>query len=146
MVCPVQKIFEIHLETAEKSDRAADEIADVLKRVDAAAMEALGEDWVKQCYDGLPQWYDTPGEINLQVVLRLYNLMTAFDMKDYAKMRYNLMNDQSSWFPGQNAAEAVNHDFTAALKSSPFAERIPEVLAATHEALVGQKGKRLQED
>ena len=142
--CPED--FEIHLETAAKSENAAAEIAPILARVDAAAHEALGEDWYKHCYDGLPQWYNTPGEINIQVVLRLQNLLKAFDMDDYAKMRYNLLNEAGSWFPGNNAAEAKSLDFATALKDSPFADRIPGVLAETHAALVGEQAKRLQQD
>ena len=47
----------------------------------------------------LPSWRDTPGEINLPVLLWLHNLLEAWDLESYAKARYRLLGQGSHWFP-----------------------------------------------
>lgn len=138
--------FDIHMETADKADQAADLAAPITARLDQEQRTVLGDNWVDNWRKGLPEWHETPGGINIPVILWLRNLTLAFDMVDFGKMRYNLLGNGGSWFPGNTAEKLGEVDLSACLTNSPFAAEIPALLAETHELLKGEEVKRLQED
>ncbi|MEM0980801.1 MAG: aldo/keto reductase, partial [Cyanobacteria bacterium P01_H01_bin.58] len=72
-----------------------------------------------------------------------YNLLEAFDMQEYAEARYNLLGNGGHWFPGSSAEELHGLDLRAAIAQSPHAEKIPTILAQTHERLKGKTVQRL---
>jgi len=121
-------------------------IAPIEARLTEAMEASLGVDWVRTWRDGLPEWQDTPGNVNIPIITRLRNLAVAFDMVEYGKMRYNLLGNGGSWFPGNQAVDLETLDLAACLKGSPNAERIPAVLAEAHTLLKGEEKKRLQEN
>lgn len=130
----------------ESPEQAAALVAPIIERLEGHMEETLGQEWALTWRDGLPEWQDTPGEINIPMILRLRNLAVAFGMVEYGKMRYNLLGNGGSWFPGQQAADLSKHDLTACLAQSPNARQIPAVLAEAHELLKGEEKKRLQEE
>jgi predicted aldo/keto reductase-like oxidoreductase len=67
-------------------------------------------------------------------------------MIEYGKMRYNLLGSGGHWFPGNKADKLGEVDLAECLENSPHADKIPEMLAETHELLKGEQKKRLQED
>jgi predicted aldo/keto reductase-like oxidoreductase len=138
--------YDVQMEVGEKSDNAAEWVAPVLARMEQAMADAVGESWATTWQQGLPQWHETPGEINMHVILGLYNVLKAYDMKEYGTMRYNLLGNGGSWFPGMKADKLDEVDLTNCLKDSPHADVIPGILRETHELLVGEEIKRLQED
>ncbi|MDQ1255805.1 MAG: uncharacterized protein QG656_399, partial [Candidatus Hydrogenedentes bacterium] len=138
--------FDLHVDAAEQLDRAAELTAPIVERLDAELALVLGADWMATWRDGLPEWRDTPGGINIPVILRLRNLALAFGMIEYGKMRYNLIGNAGNWFPGQNCAKLAEVDLTECLKRSPNAARIPAALREIHELLAGESVKRLQKD
>jgi uncharacterized protein len=71
--------------------------------------------------------------------------MTAYDMVDYGKMRYNLLGEGGHWFPGQNAAKASDLDLSAIAQSSGLGDKLVAALMETHEVLSGQQKKRLSQ-
>jgi len=110
------------------------EIADKLT---AELERVLGCDWLKCCCGSLPDYNKTPGEINIPVILRLYNLAKALNMTEYAIMRYKLLGDGGKWFPGNNAEKLseFKHDIVESCRKSGFSEpeRIPDILSEAHE-------------
>jgi hypothetical protein len=142
--CPED--FDIHMETVEKLERAEEEIAPLVKRVETVQEEALGPQWHRTWREGVPEWRDTPGEVNIPWILRLRNLAVAFDMLEYGKMRYNLLGNGGHWFPGNNAEKVPELDLSECLADSPNRDVIPGVLMEAHEMLRGEERKRLQED
>jgi predicted aldo/keto reductase-like oxidoreductase len=137
--------FDEHLKTLALLDNAAEILSPVLGKLEAAAIEVLGEDWVKTWETNLPSWEETPGKINIKVVLWLLNLALAYDMVEYGKMRYNLLGNANHWFPGNKADKLDELDLRQCLSSSPHAEKIPQMLAKAHELLAGAEVKRLSQ-
>ena len=118
-------------------------------RLEQARLEALGADWLASWERGLPAWQDTPGQINLPVLLWLHNLVQAWDLQSYARARYGLLGAGSHWFPGANA-DALDHgvsevELVRALAASPWAERIPPLLRQLRNLVGGSPQQRLSQ-
>ncbi|MDY6806606.1 MAG: aldo/keto reductase [Cyanobacteriota bacterium] len=137
--------FDEHLKTLEWLDRPEEVLPEILARLEEEAIATLGEDWAKTWDVGLPDWEETPGKMNIAKILWLRNLARAYDMVEYAKMRYNLLGNGGHWFPGQNAAEVGKYDLSQCLSRSPHAAKIPSLLADAHQLLGGAQVQRLSQ-
>lgn len=137
--------FDEHLKTLDLIDRASEILPPILARLEETAIATLGEDWVKTWQTNLPKLEETPGQINIRVILWLLNLATAYDLVDYAKMRYSLLGNASHWFAGNKADKLNELDLTQCLSHSPHAEKIPQFLAKAHQLLGGEELQRLSQ-
>lgn len=137
--------FDEHLKTLELLDRSDEILPAILTRLEQAAIAALGEDWVKTWHIGLPKYDETPGNVNIPVILWLRNLAIAYDMTEYAKMRYNLLGSGGHWFPGNKAEQVNKLDLQQSLIHSPHADKIPALLEHAHQLLASQAVKRLSQ-
>ncbi len=137
--------FDEHLKALPLLDRAAELLPPIVARLEQAMIERLGADWCHTWQQGLPQPEDTPHGINIPVILWLRNLALAYDMLDYARMRYNLLGNGSHWFPGQTASRLTPQDLQPCLERSPHREIIPDLLAEAHELLSSPAVKRLSQ-
>lgn len=117
----------------------------ITDRLDAALETAVGADMARRFAEGLPSWEVTPGHINIAVILWLRNLLKAFGMEEYAKMRYNLLGNGGHWFPGLNAQWVDQLDLSEKIAGSPFREQIEEWLRDAHQQLYEAPTKRLSE-
>ena len=79
--------LDIHLSAISKMDNMHELIDTIDKRLMNALNESLGESWLTTWKIGLPSWDQTPGEINIPVLLWLNNLLEAWDMESFAKDR-----------------------------------------------------------
>ncbi|MFN9661497.1 MAG: aldo/keto reductase [Cyanobacteriota bacterium] len=120
----------------------------ILERLEAARLEALGGPWLARWREGLPPWQETPGQINVPVLLWLHNLLAAWDLEDFCKGRSRLLGQGGHWFPGENAdaldQEVSEAELRAALVDSPWADRIPDLLRELRRRLGGGVAKRLR--
>lgn len=137
--------FDPQIEAVRLLDQAAELVPPIEARLDAALEDALGKDWAQTWQQGLPGWERAPGQINVPVILRMYNLVKAFDMVEYAKMRYNMFGSGGTWFPGSRITSLDGLDYSVYLKDSPHKDKIPGIVAETHALLKGEQRKRLQE-
>ena len=138
--------FDEHLKTLPLVDQANEILPPILERLDQAAIERLGEDWFKNWRVGLPTIDETPGRLNIPIILWLRNLAIAYDMVDYAKARYNLLGQASHWFPGARINQIDLNSLRPYLVNSPFAEQLPEILRETHDLLAGETVQRLSQE
>jgi uncharacterized protein len=135
--------FDEHLKTLDYLDRADEILPPILSKLEQAAIATLGEDWVKTWETNLPSFEKTPGQVNIPVILWLLNLAIAYDLVDYAKMRYNLLGNGSQWFPGNKADRLHELDLRKCLANTPHTDKILYKLAQAHEMLDGAEVKRL---
>ena len=127
--------FDEHLKVIELLDQADEILPPILNRLEKAAIATLGKDWYRTWHIGLPTYKETPGEINIPVILWLRNLAIAFDMFEYAKRRYNHLNTADPWFPGLTAEKVTQFDLSDCLRHSPHADKIPALLEDAHRLL-----------
>ncbi|WP_446399313.1 aldo/keto reductase [Coleofasciculus sp. C1-SOL-03] len=137
--------FDEHLKAVELWDQVDDILPPIVARLEAAAIARLGEDWFKTWHIGLPSHEETPGGVNIPVILWLRNLAIAYDMVEYAKMRYNLLTNAGHWFPGAKADQIRKINLQACLHQSPHADTIPTLLEDADQRLGGTTVKRLSQ-
>src|SRR5919202_6038806 len=133
--------FDEHLKAVELLDKADEILPLILVRLEEEAIATFGEDWVKTWHLGLPKPEETPGGINIPVILWLRNLALAYDLMEYGKMRYNLLGNGSHWFPGNKSDHVKEFDLRQCLRESLHADEIPAFLEEAHQLFGGQAVK-----
>ena len=137
--------FDEHVAALKWFDDREAVTGEIAARIRGAMAKSLGADWCERWMEGLPDWQQVPGHINLWEIIRLWNYATSLGMESFAKMRYNLLGQAEHWFPGSNAADFNEADLLKCLKNYAFADRIPELLRDAHRRFFEAPKKRLSE-
>jgi len=139
-----------HIAAIDEWDEVRDVVTQVAERLDTEMERVLGTEWVTSWDRNLPKWHDTPGQMNLPVILGLWNVAKAFDMVEFARMRYNLMGNGGSWFPGYKADRLVRGEVSEeqlldALRDHADPRRVIEAIKEAEQLLGGEERKRLSQ-
>ncbi len=120
-------------------------VGEVAERLADAMRAATGVAHPDELTEGLPEFSEAPGFMNLQVIVWLRALALGWGLTEYAQGRYRMLGQASDWFPGLSAAHAADWDVTPLVSGSPYAESLPEWLAEAHALLGGEKVARLSQ-
>ncbi|MEM1304497.1 MAG: aldo/keto reductase, partial [Planctomycetota bacterium] len=141
--------FDLQMDALPLIEQANDLLPPILERLRGAMVDAVGEDVADRFAEGVRVWDDdSPGYMNVPVILWLRSLALAYDMTEYGKMRYNLLGNGGHWFPGLGARDLDRLDdeqLATAFKNSPFADQIVGWLRETHDLLGDAEVKRLSQ-
>ena len=137
--------FDEHLKVLPLLDKADEILPPILERLEKEAIAVLGKDWLDNWQVGLPSYNETPGNVNMPIILWLRNLALAYDMTEYGKARYNLLTNAGHWFPGAKANNIAKIDLSSCLSQSPYKQEIPKLLTETDRLLGGAPVKRLSQ-
>jgi uncharacterized protein len=137
--------FEEHIKVLPLLDQAEEILPPILERLEQEAIAVLGKDWFDNWQVGLPSHENTPGNVNIPVILWLRNLALAYNMIEYGQARYNLLNNGGHWFPGAKADKVSKLNLQSCLAKSPYAKTIPSLLVETNRLLGGTSVKRLSQ-
>jgi hypothetical protein len=135
--------FDEHLQVLDLLPKASSVLPPIVEKLEAAYRDALGESFAIRWFEGLREWNELPGQINVKRILWLRNLVIAYDLLDFAQERYMVMSPNDVWVPGDRAADFDDAEMTAALPDSPFREQIPAMLHDAHARLFNPKVKLL---
>lgn len=135
--------FDEHMRALSLWPRAEEIVREIEPKLLAALDESVGREWRERWAEGLPGWEEVPGQVNVWEILRLWTYAKGLDLVEFGKMRYNLLGQAEHWFPGQNASGFDAAASRALLADSPFAEKIPGILAEAHQLLFDKPVERL---
>jgi predicted aldo/keto reductase-like oxidoreductase len=149
--CTRPEEFDAHLDIANRCNGplGAEERA-MFERLEMA-MGAVGASFCNFCHACLP----CPEDVHIPEILRLRNLVRAYDMTGFGKYRYKMFAHRDAqtgakvggaghWFPGADASFCTSCG--DCLPRCPLNLPIPLLLADTHDLLAGEVGKRLWAD
>jgi predicted aldo/keto reductase-like oxidoreductase len=127
--------FDEHLKVLPLLADPAPLLEPIVNRLEAAYRQALGDEFSRRCFEGLREWNELPGKINVRRILWLRNLVLAYDLLAFAQERYMAMSPKDIWVPGARAAQFEDAEMVAALPDSPVREQLPAILHEAHKLL-----------
>ncbi len=141
--------FDEHIAAVEQMDSLTDTVEAIRQRLDGEMEKVFDADWAHHYLKGVPDWSQTPEGLNIFIVVWLWNLVKAFDLKKYAQMRYNLMGNAEHWFPGCKPEVHAKIDQKAlrqSLDASPYADRMMDILEEAYDLMKAEEVNRLSEE
>jgi len=119
--------FDQNLSLLREKNSVTNQFAGIKQRMDAPLQQIFG--LCTLCNECLP----CPENINIPEILRFRNLLEGYDMVDYGRFRYNMLEGQDHWFPGAFAFHCT--DCGDCLPRCPENLDIPRLIMQTHKKL-----------
>ena len=131
--------FEFHIDTLKQRYGEYRVVQQVMNRIVSHINRVMGDRWYEDWDKGIPEWHELPGGINVKEILRLWTCAKCFDMYEYARSRYNLLEQGGHWHPGNTARqhELLSDSSEALFAGSSYGCSIPRMLEEAHQALDG---------
>ncbi len=130
------KDFDLHVRSLKLLPEAGNILPPIIERLENTKYQAVGKKFALEYAERLPQWHDTPGNINIPFIVWLYVLAKSYDMIDYARMRYKQLGKDPLWNPGNNAEKTDELDIESFLLGytgdKDFARKIHDILITAH--------------
>ena len=123
---------------------AREMVIPVVERFEAGLREACGAG-VLESLRNLPSYDAVPHQVNLQVILRLWALNQAYNMKEYGKMRYNLLGNAGHWFPGFPFQKEWGPEIKTFLSAFPEGNLLYDATVKASKWFKGNVQKRLSQ-
>ena len=127
--------FDEHLAVLPLLDDPLPVLEPIVQRLDEAYRVAIGDEFARRWREGLRDWNELPGQVNVRRILWLWNLVRAYDLVAFAQERYAAMDPNDHWVPGAKAAHIDDAALVAALPASPFRRELPRFLREAHAVL-----------
>jgi predicted aldo/keto reductase-like oxidoreductase len=94
-------------------------------------------------WQSFPTWQQTPGYINIGLVLWLYNLAQGWNLLEFSRRRYKMLGQDMPWVPGLDGAAARRYDLGGVAEQAGMpVEELIGVLEKAHYLLEDQGGQR----
>ena len=141
--CPSD--FDLHIEAVSMLEEAEKIVPPLLAKLEKAKLDAVGEKLVNPLGMNIPEWHECPDKINAKVIVWLWVLLKAFDLKEYGKSRFNLMGNADHWFPGEKPEKIEPSAWQQIAIQSGLGPQLIEILQEMVNTLGGEEVKRLSE-
>ncbi|MCI5226768.1 MAG: aldo/keto reductase [Candidatus Electrothrix sp. AX2] len=87
-------------------------------------------------WSSFPAWQQTPGYINIGLILWLYNLARGWDLLEFSQQRYRMLGQDMPWVPGLNGVAAQQYDLDGVAKQAGISkEELVRILEKAHSLL-----------
>lgn len=127
--------YEAHLAVLRLLNDPAVVLGPIVQRLEFAFVKALGDRYARHWFQGLRDFSEMPGRLNVKRILWLRNLVIAYDLLEFAQERYMSMSPDDHWVPGARADNFDDAAVIAAVPDSPFKAQIPTLLREAHKML-----------
>ena len=137
--------FDLHVEAAKLAPQALEVLPPIVSRLAGALRDAVPAHLRDPHHLDLPEAEETPGGLNLPVILWLRNLAVAYDMIEYGQMRFNMFGSGDHWFPGKPIADLDALDLSAVAERCGLKDQLKPLLNQANELLKKEAVKRLSQ-
>jgi uncharacterized protein len=140
--------FDEHLRALPLLSRAAEVLSPIHQRLRGAMQDAIGTPDPEAFLVGLPEFEQLPQNVNLATILWLLNLAEGWDLVDFGRWRFGLLDNAGHWFAGNRPRSPADIDdalLLAALGDYPGRAEVPALLRRALGLLGGQENRRLSE-
>jgi uncharacterized protein len=137
--------FDLHVEAVQQLENAANLIQPIVDRIHCEVSNTLGSDWLEHWHQGIPEWEELPGLINVKDIVRLWTWAKSIDLVEFATWRYNMLSADDIWVQGNPVQDFDAKAMREKLSANRFGERILDILYEARNLFGGEKIKKLSE-
>jgi hypothetical protein len=140
--------FDEHMKTLALLERAREECEPIDQRLREAMRLATGYADPEHFLPGMPEFDRLPKRYNLATILWLLNLAEGWDLVEFGRWRFGMLDNADHWFAGNRPRSLSEIDDAAlldALGGYPEKEAIVKRLRRAVELLSGQDNRRLSQ-